>query len=255
MDGEELGGLIAWTMDLYDNGIITKEDLGGIDLTWGNLDATLQFMKAVAYREGKAANAIADGFRRAYEVFGDESIWYAAETHGCAIDTQDMRFAKGNITRYCCSHMGARKHGDENSPLYEALTMCSFWAGNIGTIWGSRNDGLANWINATTGWNVTADDVEDFRKRNDFFSRAVSHKQGYNPLVDTTVSERFFTEKPVSKYGTAHGFDQAEFDAAVKKYWVEVRGVSEQGLMLKSELERLGLDFIIPVLEPMGQLA
>ena len=28
MDGEELGGIVAWAMDLYEHGIITREDLG-----------------------------------------------------------------------------------------------------------------------------------------------------------------------------------------------------------------------------------
>jgi aldehyde:ferredoxin oxidoreductase len=32
MDSEEVGGLVAWSMDLYEHGIITREDLGGIDL-------------------------------------------------------------------------------------------------------------------------------------------------------------------------------------------------------------------------------
>ena len=91
MDGEEVGGIVAFAMDLYDNGIITKEDLGGIDLEWGNLNSALELMKNIAHREGKAANALADGFLRAEKAFGDESIPYAYEIHGCAMDTQEMR--------------------------------------------------------------------------------------------------------------------------------------------------------------------
>ena len=51
MDGEEVGGIVAWAMELYERGIITKEDLGGIDLTWGNMEATCALLKKIAYRE------------------------------------------------------------------------------------------------------------------------------------------------------------------------------------------------------------
>ncbi|UCE35332.1 MAG: hypothetical protein JSV40_05370, partial [Deltaproteobacteria bacterium] len=50
MDGEELGGLVAWAMDLYEHGIISKEDLGGIDLQWGSVEATCELLKKVAYK-------------------------------------------------------------------------------------------------------------------------------------------------------------------------------------------------------------
>jgi len=256
MDGEELGGLMAWAMDLYEHGIITKADVG-YELPWGDLNATMQLMKDIAFRSSKVGDALADGFYRAIKVFGEESRQYVAETHGCAIDTQDMRHKtrRSNITRYCCSHMGARKHGDYDSALREALTVCNSSAGPIASIWGSFDKGIAAWLNATCGWNITDVDVADYMKRNDSLSRAVSTKQGYNPIVDSTVCERFFVEKVPDKYGEMHGFTRDEFEAAIKKYYVETRGLSEQGLMLKSELQRLGLDFIIPVLEPMGQLA
>jgi aldehyde:ferredoxin oxidoreductase len=65
MDGEETGGIVAWAMDLYEHGIITRADLDGIDLKWGDLDAALELMKKIAHRKGKAPNALADGFWRA----------------------------------------------------------------------------------------------------------------------------------------------------------------------------------------------
>ncbi|MFH0847487.1 MAG: aldehyde ferredoxin oxidoreductase N-terminal domain-containing protein [Chloroflexota bacterium] len=109
MDGEELGGIVAFAIDLYQNGIITKEDLGGLELPWGSKEAVFKLLKKIAYREGRAANALADGFRRAYKVFGNDSVKYGFEVHGCAAPTYDIR--NKQVERglsYGTSHNGAR---------------------------------------------------------------------------------------------------------------------------------------------------
>ncbi|MDQ1278793.1 MAG: aldehyde:ferredoxin oxidoreductase [Thermoproteota archaeon] len=51
MDAEESGGIVAWGIELYDRGIITKKDLGGIDLKWGSVEATCELLKKIAYRQ------------------------------------------------------------------------------------------------------------------------------------------------------------------------------------------------------------
>ena len=50
-----------------------------------------ELLKKITYKEGRAPAALAEGFRRAYEVFGEESKWYAFEVHGCAAGTYDVR--------------------------------------------------------------------------------------------------------------------------------------------------------------------
>jgi aldehyde:ferredoxin oxidoreductase len=42
IDSEDVSGLIAWVMECYDRGLITKEDLGGIDMSWGNHSAVIR---------------------------------------------------------------------------------------------------------------------------------------------------------------------------------------------------------------------
>ncbi len=39
-------------MELYEKGILTKDDLDGLDLTWGNMDAVIALIPKIAYREG-----------------------------------------------------------------------------------------------------------------------------------------------------------------------------------------------------------
>ena len=74
----------------------------------------VELMKKIAHRDGIAPNALADGFRRAEEVFGDKSRPYAYEVHGCAMDTQEMRTGT-NRFRYPSNHTGARKGVEEEA--------------------------------------------------------------------------------------------------------------------------------------------
>jgi len=47
-------------------------------------------------------------------------------------------------------------------------------------------------------------------------------------------------------------WDKAEFEERKRKYYVEQLKLTEQGLPPRKDLERLGLDFVLSKLEPMG---
>ncbi|MCJ7595785.1 MAG: hypothetical protein MUO52_13545, partial [Desulfobacterales bacterium] len=161
MDGEELGGLVAWAMDLYEHGIITKEDLGGIDLQWGSVEATCALLKKIAYKEGRAPAALAEGFRRAYEVFGEKSKWYAFEVHGCAAPTYDVRNKNaGWGLRYGTSHTGARMGAGISENLQESVTCCFFALPPFIQIWGSEYEAYRIFLNAVCGWNLNLEEIK-----------------------------------------------------------------------------------------------
>jgi aldehyde:ferredoxin oxidoreductase len=52
MDINEAGYLIGWLMECYEKGIIKRSDLDGLDMSWGNAEATLRMLKKIARREG-----------------------------------------------------------------------------------------------------------------------------------------------------------------------------------------------------------
>lgn len=58
LDTASTGSAIAWAMELYQRGILSREQ-AGIDLTWGNYDAIERLLFMIARREG-IGNAIAD---------------------------------------------------------------------------------------------------------------------------------------------------------------------------------------------------
>jgi len=52
LDTAGTGGCLAWAMELYQHGIITAKDTGGLDLAWGNLRAIAELLFLTAKRDG-----------------------------------------------------------------------------------------------------------------------------------------------------------------------------------------------------------
>ena len=253
MDGEELGGLVAWAMDLYEHGIITRDDLGGIDLKWGSVEATCDLLKKIAYKEGRAPAALAEGFRRAYEVFGEKSKPYAFEVHGCAAPTYDVRNKDvGWGLVYGTSHNGARMGAGISAMLQESVTCCYFALPPFVQIWGSESEVYRLFLNAVCGWDLSSEDLKDLALRNYYLNRCVSLREGYHPSKDDRLPPRAFDEPITDKYGKTWVWDRDEFEESKKTYYVETLKLTEEGLPPKGGLERLGLDFVIRDLEKMN---
>ncbi len=261
MDGEELGGLVAWAMDLYERGIITKSDLGGIDLKWGSVEATCELLKKIAYKEGRVPALLAEGYRRAYPLLGKEAEQLAFEVHGCSCPTYDIRnqslWLKGESLgglAFATSHTGARMGNGIRMGLLESATMCYFASPPFNRIWGSDEQVARAFLNAVCGWDLTINDIQDIMLRNFYFNRCVSLREGYRPERDDRLPARAFDEPITDKYGKTWVWDRDEFEREKKRHYVNVLKLTERGLPPREGLERLGLDFVIPVLKPMHEI-
>ena len=69
MDTISLGATISWAMEAWDEGLLTAEDTGGIDLSWGNHEAIINLTKMIALREG-FGDVLAEGSYRAAQKIG-----------------------------------------------------------------------------------------------------------------------------------------------------------------------------------------
>jgi aldehyde:ferredoxin oxidoreductase len=76
----ELTGLIDWAIDLYKHGIITKEDTGGLELSW-DFDTTMKLLQQVAMNEG-FGSVLGDGMLSAIEKIGKGSDTLAIHVKG-----------------------------------------------------------------------------------------------------------------------------------------------------------------------------
>jgi aldehyde:ferredoxin oxidoreductase len=64
--------VLGWTAELYEKGIVSREDLDGLDLHWGNEEAFLELTRKIAYREG-IGDILADDYETAAKRIGKNS--------------------------------------------------------------------------------------------------------------------------------------------------------------------------------------
>ena len=247
VDAENVHGLMAWAMDLYDNGIITREDLGGIDLKWGDRDATMALLKKIVYKEDSAPAALAEGWWYAIEAFGPESRYYA----WCSSANQSIARYEPRSKVHGLPFANGTGHGG-GSGLFDAATMCVFASFAFMAIWGPPQEIVRTFTGAAAGWELSHDQIEDIALRIDFFSRCLSMREGFHPDKHAFLPDRAFDEPVTSKYGTTSSWTRLEWEEARKNYYVQSLKLTERGLPPRRELQRLGLEFMIPVLEPLN---
>ena len=67
LDYESTGGVIAFSMELFQRGVIDENDTDGLVLNWGNEDAAVQLIKMIASRKG-FGDILANGAVRASRI-------------------------------------------------------------------------------------------------------------------------------------------------------------------------------------------
>ncbi len=106
LDSIDTGMSIAFAMECYENGIITKDDTDGIDLCFGNGDAVLQMITKIAFKDGFGA-VLAEGSWRASKKIGKGSEKFTLTVKKQSFAMHEPR-GKNNIAfAYATSPTGA----------------------------------------------------------------------------------------------------------------------------------------------------
>ncbi len=106
LDTISTGASIAFAMECFEKGLISKEDADGLDLTFGNADAMVKMVEAIALRKGKLGDLLAEGVQRAAQKIGQGAEDFAIHSKGMEIAMHDPR-AKGMVgIGYACSALG-----------------------------------------------------------------------------------------------------------------------------------------------------
>jgi aldehyde:ferredoxin oxidoreductase len=85
---------------------LTRDDLDGLDATWGNVETILALVERIAAREG-VGDVLAEGVRRAAAAFGAAAQPYAMEVKGMEIPAQDGRAQQSMGLAHVTSSRGA----------------------------------------------------------------------------------------------------------------------------------------------------
>lgn len=105
IDTISTGSVIAFAMDLFDRGILTIEDTGGVELTWGNARAMERLMNQIAHQEG-LGKILSKGVKLAAQIIGKGAEKFAFQTKGVEIYGGDPRGGQAMALTYAISLRG-----------------------------------------------------------------------------------------------------------------------------------------------------
>jgi aldehyde:ferredoxin oxidoreductase len=213
LDTMSTGAAIAFAMECYENGIIGKDETGGIDLTWGNAQAMVAMTEKIAKREG-LGNVLADGVKRAAEQIGKGAEKYAIHIHGQEVGYHTPMFNRGRCAGYVTDATPGRHTAGigmsiaENRPigLYPelqitnqdknvtyAIASCYSQAVSAGGICFFTNMSsefpFVEFMSAVTGWDFSTAEAIKIGKRIITLRQAFNVRDGIHP-GDFNMPER-----------------------------------------------------------------
>ena len=101
LDTISAGSVLAFAMECYERGVISKTDTDGIDLTWGNGAAMIAMLDKIIRREG-LGDILADGVKIASEKIGRGTETSAVHVGGQEPGMHNPLFLPGRATGYLC---------------------------------------------------------------------------------------------------------------------------------------------------------
>lgn len=93
LDTISCGSTIAFTMECFENGIITKEDAGGLEIRFGDAEMIMALVHKIARRDG-VGDLLAEGTRIMAQKLGQDSERFAMHVKGLELPAYDSRAAK-----------------------------------------------------------------------------------------------------------------------------------------------------------------
>ena len=105
IDTISTGGAIAFAMDCFERGLITRQDVDGLDLSWGNGAVLPVLVKMIAGRRG-IGDLLAEGVKRAAERLGGTAREYAIHVKGLEGPAHDPRSGKSLALTYGTGNRG-----------------------------------------------------------------------------------------------------------------------------------------------------
>jgi len=90
MDTISTGATIAFAMECYEKRVLTKEDLGGMALSWGNDEAIVKMTETIGRREG-IGRLLGEGVRFVAGRLGEEAERFAIHVKGMEVPMHEPR--------------------------------------------------------------------------------------------------------------------------------------------------------------------
>jgi len=262
MDTISSGATIAWAMECYEKGLLTREDTGGISLDFGDPDALMAVLGMIAERRG-LGDLLAEGSRRASEVVGRGSQDWAMVVKSLEMPGYEPRSLKtmalglAVATRGACHNRssayeadfsntvdrlkaddkrgGITAQGEDFSAILDSLIWCKFLRKAFDDLYAES----ATIYEHVTGWPMNADDLRLAGERINNLKKLFNIREGWRP-EDDTLPARVLHEKLPTGVAEGTGLTGDELDMMVQSYY-RARGWTEDGDIPEDKLRELDL--------------
>jgi len=276
IDTISTGTTIAFAMECFERGILTRRDTGGIDLRFGDAGAMVAMVEKIGKREG-FGDLLAEGAKTAADRIGKQSQNYAMHVKGQPLPLHEPRGKAGLALAYSISPTGADHLEHPHDPVFEteaglksilplgviepvpSLDLSSrkvrlfVYLQNLYNMYNSVGlcvltgrffggpvsvNQIPEYVNAVTGWDSSLWELMKVGERNNMMARIFNLREGFSSK-DDTLPPRIF--EPLEG-GALKGrrINPQEFQEALKAYY-GMMGWDENGVPLKSKLEELEL--------------
>ena len=271
MDAISAGVIVAFTMDCYENGILTKKDLDGIEANFGNSEALIQLLEKIGKREG-IGDTLANGVRTAAHKIGKGSEKLAQHIKGLEVTGYDLRCLKTAALGFAVSFRGAdhNRHGayafdvkgkvnrlkaekgrgkmvsdmEDTYALIDSLIICKF---SRGTYYKGLKD-MAKLYTLVTGIDVTSEELKKSGERINTVARLINIREGLSRKDDTLPWK--VMNMPIPDEGPVKGavVTKKELDLLLDDYYSS-RGWTLEGVPTPTKLKELGMDKLAKIVK------
>jgi len=245
LDTISCGGTIAWAIEAYERGIITKEDTDGLELRWSDGQLLLELIHRIVYRKG-IGKLLAVGSRAAARKVGKESEEFAIQVKGLELPMHHPRAMRGIEISYATGPRGAShneggslasqdisleekatliKRSVDRAQVIGSAVFCNFTVGPL------SDEAMAGVLKATTGHDYDLDEMYKIGRRIWHMRRAFNLRYCGMDGTDDVLPQRVVSQLPTD----------TPFDDLLTAYY-QARGLDAQGIPLRSTLQELGLE-------------
>ncbi len=275
MDSISAGATVAFAMECYEKGILSQEELDGIDLYWGNGEGVMELLDKMISRQG-IGNLLADGIKKAAERIGKGSERYAIHAGGQELPMHDPRFDPGFSVAYELEPTPGRhtNHGYQwadmfamhkifkglpsSSPVYWVKEKYNPEGKHILMAAGSKYVQMANglgaclfglqlggklplveYTNAATGWHLPSEGYLLIGERIQNLRQAFNKREGIEPARHFKMNARAAGNPPLT-FGPVKGImlDQERLN---RDFLRAMGWDQETGTPTNEKLEELGM--------------
>lgn len=280
LDTISTGAVIAFAMDCHEQGILSKAEADGLDLTWGNTETVVELVRRIASKKG-IGRILGEGVRRASQEIGKGSEKLAIEVKGLEGPAHDGRSGKalavmyGTVNRGMCHIHGIE--GQSFDSLNNDFGLIPYGVPDPQTLDRYAEEGkgrivkilqdfgilpeilgickfylysslglpeLSAVVSSLTGWDISDKELLEIGERVFNLQRMINIREGIGK-ADDQLPEQARKLPEFGAYSKVAECEITNYEQMLDEYY-QARGWSRKtGIPTKEKLQQLGLESFV----------